>query len=85
MQQDRYVQPRQIYASTVNRRDRRWTGRRGPGRVARRAAAHRARARRAHARRTRARARGAHGVGLLSAAALVAVLTAILTLAPGLS
>ncbi len=29
MVHDRLVQPRQIYASTVTRRDRRWTGRRG--------------------------------------------------------
>jgi hypothetical protein len=30
MQDDRDVQPRQIYASTLARRDRRWTRRRGP-------------------------------------------------------
>jgi hypothetical protein len=29
MHEDRCVQPRQIYASTVTRRDRRWTRRRG--------------------------------------------------------
>jgi hypothetical protein len=29
MLEDRCVQPRQIYASTVTRRDRRWTRRRG--------------------------------------------------------
>lgn len=28
---DRLVQPRQIYASTLTRRDRRWSGRRGRG------------------------------------------------------
>ncbi|HEX8156602.1 MAG TPA: hypothetical protein VF526_04355 [Solirubrobacteraceae bacterium] len=27
------MQPRQIYASTLNRRDRRWTRRRGPSTV----------------------------------------------------
>jgi hypothetical protein len=31
MYQDRLVQPRQIYASTVTRRDRRWSRRRGRG------------------------------------------------------
>jgi hypothetical protein len=31
MTEDRCVQPRQIYASTVTRRDRRWTRRRGRG------------------------------------------------------
>ena len=31
MYEDRCVQPRQIYASTATRRDRRWTGRRGRG------------------------------------------------------
>jgi hypothetical protein len=31
MYEDRCVQPRQIYASTVTRRDRRWTRRRGRG------------------------------------------------------
>ncbi len=31
MYEDRAVQPRQIYASTVTRRDRRWTRRRGRG------------------------------------------------------
>lgn len=31
MLEDRLVQPRQIYASTVTRRDRRWTRRRGRG------------------------------------------------------
>jgi hypothetical protein len=30
MQDDRLVQPRQIYASTLTRRDRRWARRRGP-------------------------------------------------------
>jgi hypothetical protein len=30
MLDDRCVQPRQIYASTLNRRDRRWARRRGP-------------------------------------------------------
>jgi hypothetical protein len=33
MDEDRCVQPRQIYASTVTRRDRRWTRRRGHGLV----------------------------------------------------
>jgi hypothetical protein len=28
MLDDRFVQPRQIYASTLTRRERRWTGRR---------------------------------------------------------
>ena len=32
MRHDPGVVPRQIYASTVTRRDRRWTGRRGRGR-----------------------------------------------------
>jgi hypothetical protein len=31
MYEDRCVQPRQIYASTVTRRDRRWSRRRGRG------------------------------------------------------
>lgn len=31
MYEDRLVQPRQIYASTVTRRDRRWARRRGRG------------------------------------------------------
>lgn len=31
MVNDRLVQPRQIYASTATRRDRRWTSRRGRG------------------------------------------------------
>jgi hypothetical protein len=31
MYEDRLVQPRQIYASTVTRRDRRWQRRRGRG------------------------------------------------------
>jgi hypothetical protein len=31
MADDRCVQPRQIYASTLTRRDRRWTRRRGRG------------------------------------------------------
>jgi hypothetical protein len=31
MYEDRWVQPRQIYASTVTRRDRRWSRRRGRG------------------------------------------------------
>ncbi len=31
MYEDRVVQPRQIYASTLSRRDRRWTRRRGRG------------------------------------------------------
>jgi len=31
MVDDRIVQPRQIYASTLNRRDRRWARRRGRG------------------------------------------------------
>jgi hypothetical protein len=31
MLDDRCVQPRQIYASTLTRRERRWTGRRGRG------------------------------------------------------
>jgi hypothetical protein len=35
MVHDRLVQPRQIYASTLTRRDRRWTGRRGHGPLAR--------------------------------------------------
>jgi hypothetical protein len=30
MEHDRCVQPRQIYASTLTRRDRRWARRRGP-------------------------------------------------------
>jgi hypothetical protein len=58
MYEDRCVQPRQIYASTVRRRDRRWTRRRGHGLL---------------------------GVSLVSAAALLAALTVIATLAPGLS
>jgi hypothetical protein len=35
MLHDRVVQPRQIYASTLTRRDRRWSGRRGHGLAAR--------------------------------------------------
>lgn len=35
MHEDRCVQPRQIYASTVTRRDRRWTSRRSRGRSGR--------------------------------------------------
>ncbi len=38
MHEDRTVQPRQIYASTATRRDRRWTGRRIRGRGVRAAA-----------------------------------------------
>jgi len=34
MVNDRAVQPRQIYASTLTRRERRWTRRRGRGRTA---------------------------------------------------
>ena len=34
MYEDRVVVPRQIYASTLKRRDRRWTRRRGRGRGA---------------------------------------------------
>jgi Flp pilus assembly protein TadB len=60
MYEDRFVQPRQIYASTVTRRDRRWTRRRGRG-------------------------RGLTGLTLVSAAALLAALTVIATLAPSLS
>jgi hypothetical protein len=62
MYEDRFVQPRQIYASTVTRRDRRWTRRRGRG-----------------------RGRGLTGLTLVSAAALLAALTVIATLAPSLS
>lgn len=58
MYEDRVVQPRQIYASTVTRRDRRWTRRRG--------------------RRTL-------GIALLSTATLLAALTVLAALAPGLS
>jgi hypothetical protein len=58
MYEDPCVQPRQIYASTVTRRDRRWTRRRG---------------------------RGPLGLTLVSTAALLAALTVIATLAPGLS
>jgi hypothetical protein len=58
MYEDRFVQPRQIYASTVTRRDRRWTRRRG---------------------------RGLLGLTLVSAAALLAALTVIATLAPGVT
>jgi hypothetical protein len=58
MYEDRFVQPRQIYASTVTRRDRRWTRRRG---------------------------RGLLGPTLVSAAALLAALTVIATLAPGVT
>ena len=58
MYEDRLVQPRQIYASTVSRRDRRWTRRRG---------------------------RAFIGVVLVSAATLLAALTVLATVAPGLS
>jgi hypothetical protein len=58
MYEDRCVQPRQIYASTVTRRDRRWARRRGHGLL---------------------------GVTLVSVAALLAALTVIAMLAPGLS
>lgn len=56
------VVPRQIYASTVTRRDRRWTRRRGRG-----------------------RGRAVRGVAIMSAATLVAALTVIAAIAPGLS
>lgn len=58
MYEDRVVQPRQIYASTATRRDRRWTRRRG---------------------------RGALGLVLLTSATLVAAITVLATLAPGLT
>jgi hypothetical protein len=59
MYEDRAVQPRQIYASTVTRRDRRWTSRR--------------------------RGRGIGGFAVVSLATLLAALTVIATIAPGLS
>ncbi len=61
MYEDRCVQhqqPRQIYASTLTRRDRRWTRRRG---------------------------RGLPGIALLSVATLLAALTVLAALAPGLT
>ncbi len=58
MVDNRTVQPRQIYASTVTRRDRRWTRRRG---------------------------RGMLGVALLTSATLLAAITVLAALAPGLS
>jgi hypothetical protein len=58
MYEDRVVQPRQIYASTATRRDRRWN---------------------------RRRARGSLGLALLSTATLLAALTVLAALAPGLS
>jgi len=57
MYEDRCVQPRQIYASTASRRDRRWSRRR----------------------------RSVFGIAFVSAASLVAALTALATFAPGLS
>ena len=60
MYEDRLVQPRQIYASTVTRRDRR---RRGRG---------------------RGRGRAALAVAVLSSAALLAAITVLAALAPGL-
>lgn len=58
MHEHRCVVPRQIYASTVTRRDRRWT---------------------------RRRRRSPLGLALLSSVTLLAAITVIAALAPGLS
>jgi len=58
MYEDRGVVPRQIYASTVTRRDRRWT------------------------RRSR---RGLLSIVLVSTATLLAAITVLAALAPGVS
>jgi hypothetical protein len=52
------VQPRQIYASTLTRRERRWTGR---------------------------RARGAFGFAVLSAATVLAALSVLAIIVPGVA
>jgi hypothetical protein len=58
MVHDRLVQPRQIYASTLTRRDRRWARRRG---------------------------RGMRSVALMTAATLVAALSALAIMVPGVA
>jgi hypothetical protein len=58
MYEDRAVQPRQIYASTVTRRDRRWTRRRGRPTLA---------------------------VALLSTAMVLAAVSVLAALAPGVT
>ncbi len=58
MVHDRLVQPRQIYASTLTRRERRWA---------------------------RRRARGAVSFVLVSAATLLAALSVLATVVPGVS
>ena len=58
MVHDRLVQPRQIYASTLTRREARWT---------------------------RRRARGAFGFVLVSAATLLAALSVLAIVVPGVA
>jgi ABC-type Fe3+ transport system permease subunit len=58
MVHDRLVQPRQIYASTLTRRDRRWA---------------------------RRRARGVLGVAFVAAATLVAALSVLAIVVPGVA
>jgi len=58
MVHDRLVQPRQIYASTLSRRDRRWA---------------------------RRRARGAMSLAFVSAATLLAALSVLAIVVPGVS
>ena len=58
MVHDRLVQPRQIYASTLTRRDRRWA---------------------------RRRARSVRGIVLMTAATLVAALSALAIVVPGVA
>jgi hypothetical protein len=58
MVHDRFVQPRQIYASTLSRRDRRWA---------------------------RRRARGAMSLAVFSAATLLAALSVLAIVVPGVA
>ncbi len=58
MVHDRLVQPRQIYASTLTRRDRRWAKR---------------------------RARGARGLAIMTAATLLATLSLLAIVVPGVA
>jgi hypothetical protein len=58
MVHDRLVQPRQIYASTLSRRDRRWA---------------------------RRRARGAMSLAVFSAATLLAALSVLAIVVPGVA
>jgi len=58
MVHDRFVRPRQIYASTLTRRERRWA---------------------------RRRARGALGLALVSAATVLAALSVLAIVLPGVA